>query len=339
MSAIKIALTTTVASLAFLSTAASAFPLNDFGLVVLGDVDTKHLRVDGTTFIGGNLNGGNYEFGKEIARGSRDNSAQIGGAIKAQNLTAQAGYIATAGAASYQNLNCNGSGMQRACLTFGNDFTAQKAAIADALYENAGRIADMAANGIVDTRDHNRQSFSYTGSDAVAVFEIDGAALFARNGNWSLNPGAAETVIINVSGTDIRNSGGVNFNGFDATGSANILWNFYEAENVYLDSSRFTGAVLAPWASIYFGTEINGAVAARSLSGGGSVRGSGFAWTPPVPVFEAPALEPSTGPVIGAPLLPGAPAVAVPEPSAALMLLAGLGALGLARRRAARASN
>ncbi len=285
MSVLKNALLTfAVSVLPLFSAGAAAQPLHDFGLIVLDDMQVSHLHLHSNAYIGGD--------------------------VTASTLDANGAVIRAGGQAAIGNLNCNGG--QQACLSFGADIAAQRTVIAESLYETAVLLATLEANGNIESA-HGQARFVYTGTDPVAIFEIDGAALFAPNNNWSLAAGAADTVIINVSGSDLRNPGSVNFNFSGSSGTGSIVWNFHEATSLNFGAARFTGAVLAPWADLHFGNGIDGAVAVASLSGGGSLNGARFAGLPPV---AATPDEPS----------------AVPEPATLALFAMGLGAILLARQ-------
>lgn len=301
-----------------LTGAVSASPLSDYNLIILGDVDTNSIKVYDRAFIGGDLKGSNWsEFGSRMDKSSRDNSVEVAGKITVGGVHVQAGYLAAGTAYDNQRVNCNGNGLNqnKACNTTDNTLAGKTQALAKELYADSKFFSSLPANGDLFTKDHNNKRFSYTGSDEVAVFNLDGSQLFAQNSNWSLNAGSASTVIINVGGKSISNNGGVNFNkGFQALanpnniGASNILWNFYEATSINFGSSRINGSVLAPYADVTMWNDFDGALAAKSYSGSGQVHNHLFNWT-------------------------AAPVSEVPEPSAMLLMLMGLGLLGLARLR------
>lgn len=299
-----------------LTSVVSATPLSNYNLIVLGDVNANSLHVYDQAFIGGDLKGGWSEFGSRMDKSSRENSVEVAGKITSNGVTVQAGYLA-AGTAYNGGINCNGNGLNqnKACNTTDNTLAGKTQALAKELYADSKFFSSLPSNGDLFTADHNNKRFSYTGSDSVAVFNLDGSQLFAQNSNWSLNAGSASTVIINVGGKSISNNGGVNFNnGFQAwansnnIGASNILWNFYEATSINFGSSRINGSVLAPYADVTMWNDFDGALAAKSYSGSGQVHNHLFNWT-------------------------AAPVSEVPEPSAMLLMLMGLGLLGLARLR------
>lgn len=307
------------AALLGLASTASAMPMSDYGLILLGDLNANNLHVQNRAFIGGNVTGGGVEFGSRLDKSTRENSAEIAGNLNA-GANVGAGYLVIGGSNNASYLNCNGNGFgQRGCVVQDSSLKARVSNLTSQLHADTLNISRLESNGDL-IANGNQKTLRYTGSDNIAVFSLDGAQLFAQNSNWSLDHGSAETVIINVSGAALKNLGGVNFNnGFGAEvggnniGASNILWNFYEADNIDFGSSRFNGSVLAPFADVVMWNNFDGSLAANSYRGAGQVQNylfSGLNLPSPAPV-----------------------AVAVSEPSALLMLLAGLGLLGMARRR------
>ena len=115
--------------------------------------------------------------------------------------------------------------------------------------------------------------------------------------NW----GDAETVIINVSaGSDLANEivvgGGVNMNnGFNGSEAfSNVLWNFYNAENIDFNSLAVKGSVLAPLATTSGGASFDGSFAAVSYTGAREFHNYVFNYETPSapPVVSVP--EPPT---------------------------------------------
>lgn len=295
----------------------SATPLSEYNLILLDDLTTNSIHVYDKTFIGGNLQTNGWsEFGSRMDRNTRENSLEVVGNMGGSGVHVQAGYAEFGGNNTLGGVNCNGNGLGgNACLAPGASLGDQATDLANRLYADAQWFAALTGNGSLLANGSNK-TLNYTGSDAVAVFNLDGNSLFSQNANWALNAGAAQTVVINVSGSSIANAGGVNMNnGFSALansnniGASNILWNFYEATSINFGSMRVNGSVLAPFADITMQNDFDGAVAARSYSGAGQVHNFLFNWTPPT--------------------------VSVSEPSILLLLMVGLGLIGLVRLRRA----
>ncbi len=297
------------------SLGASATPLSDYGLILLGDLNTNSIHVYNSTFIGGNFNGGGWsEFGSRLDRSSTETSLEVAGNLTGSGIHVQAGYLAYGGSNNLGNINCNGNGLGGgACVTGGADLSGKAADLAGQLHNDTLWFSSLAGNGDLFVNGSNKH-LSYSGGDSVAVFNLDGTSLFSQNSNWSLDAGSAQTVIINVSGSSITNQGGVNMNnGFQAlanasnVGASNILWNFFEATEINFGSIRVNGSVLAPFANVTMHNDFEGGLAALSYTGQGQIHNHLFNWTPPQ--------------------------VEVPEPSSLLLLMMGLGLVGLARLR------
>jgi choice-of-anchor A domain-containing protein len=122
-----------------------------------------------------------------------------------------------------------------------------------------------------------------------------------------------ETIIVNVSGTS--GTWGLNGLGDAKSGAKNILWNFYEAGSISVNSA-IIGSVLAPNADMSgFSGSTEGSVIAKSISlTNGELHYQPFAGDLP----EPPSVNPAPAPV--------------PLPAALSLLLAALGGLAMVRR-------
>ncbi|MEK7949440.1 choice-of-anchor A family protein [Luteolibacter soli] len=139
----------------------------------------------------------------------------------------------------------------------------------------------------------------------VAVFNVTAAALFGSGGfdRLELNANGAETILINVAGENI--SINKNFtNGF-TNNERKVLFNFYQATSVTV-GTNFRGGIYAPGATVtQSGSNIDGTVVAATLNQTAEIHNEKFDGYLPF---------------------------TVPEPSSALLALAGLGFV-LRRRR------
>ncbi len=113
--------------------------------------------------------------------------------------------------------------------------------------------------------------------NGIAIFNVSISAVFNNNNvqQIQLNPlnSNLKLVVINVYGTSASWSSG-NFVGswFDSvtTGRSQTIWNFYQATSLTLNND-IMGAVLAPYAVVTTGSNVDGAIAVKTLYAGGEV--------------------------------------------------------------------
>lgn len=225
-------------------------------------------------------------------------------AINANRIDSFNANINNGGSVNYQlsdaahfNFNGGGSaGYQRTPFAM-SDFTTPL----DAL---ALQLSQLAANSSVNASDPNRFTFNLTpDASGTAVFDLTTAQLSAsRNLLFS---GAAQTIIVNVSGAGYVDT--TNFNA-DAFLNTHLIWNFTDATS--LSFQGWHGAVLAGKAAVTNSSAMEGFLYANSFRGNGELHDFGFAGSLPA----------------------ATPPVAVPEPSTLwLLAIAALGWLALGR--------
>ncbi len=310
-----------VASLV-LSCGVQATVLNDYNLILTGDYHYQGGEVEGRTLLGGSLNAAGHSptFAIRETTTAGLDSVTIVGDVNASNINLNAGSLSYGGAynvAGHVNLNGGGSAVQSINAVNQPDLAATFAAVEAELRADSVYFASLPSNAVL-TGSH----LSYSGTQNLAVFNVDFADVFAQNNNLSLDAGMAETVIINVAGYDVNVAGGVNLtgNGFakqadmNNLGASNILWNFYEAESIDFNNLATVGSVLALDADITGGAVFDGSVAAQSYTGAREFHSHGFDWEQP-------------------PSLPALPPAQVSEGSSLILLFIGLFLLVLSRRR------
>ncbi|WP_075188345.1 choice-of-anchor A family protein [Teredinibacter haidensis] len=281
---------------------ATALPLSEYNLILAEDYNFSGGDVEGKTFIGGNLNasGRAVDLATKEPTLTLSDTVKVVGDINANNINIQHGNIIYAGSNNVTgSINFNGAG------GLIHDSSLSIDAVMADLETASLQFSGLSANGAYTT---GTTSLDYLGSDAVAVFNVDATDIFAQNNSLRLNYNAAETVIINVSGSIIEAKGGVNLvDGFRSheLGARNILWNFFEADTIDFNNIAMFGSVLAAGADITGGAVFDGSVAANSYTGGREFHR--FLFNPP--------------------------AIDVPEPSSGILLMLGIGLLALGRQR------
>ncbi len=180
----------------------------------------------------------------------------------------------------------------------------------------ADALSDLDATGAV-ARLWSGVQVTGSGRGGVDIFNVS-SDLFANSSSWTLDklvPG--ETLVFNVSGSaGSFNNGGISF---QPLAGYNVLFNFYEAKTI--DVRGVIGSVLAPYAT--------------QTANWGVVNGNVIVdtWSSTVQVNSNHYFNPVD--IAGLKLRAGGDATSahVPEPGSIALVLAGLAAVGGARRK------
>lgn len=290
-----------IASMAAMSLSATAMPLQEYNLVLAQDYNFSGGDVEGKTFIGGNLNAAGLaaDFATKEPQLTVSDTLKVAGDITATNINMQHGNVVYGGANNVGNINFNGPG------ELIHDTTLSVDAVFSELVNYSASYAALSSGG---TFTAGNSTLSYHDAGPLAVFNVSANDVFAQNTGLKLDYNTASTVVINVSGTNISVAGGVNLlDGFrpHELGARNILWNFYEATSIDFRDIAMFGSVLAPTADLIGGAVFDGSVGAKSYTGGREFHR--FLFNPP--------------------------SVDVTEPNSIALLMLGLGALIVVRKR------
>ena len=276
--------------------------LLDYNLALTGNL-TGAVHVEGMSFVGGNLVSTQLsEFNHKdyTPEGSFD-GLEVAGNVSGQ-MKIMHGETAVYGSkdASAQ-IDCVGSVN---CTMGGVDLSAKRAALSGEMASLSSSYQGLAANAAASVNG-NQVKLKYTGTDALAIFNLDASDIFFQNSGIELDLGLATKAIINVSGNvDVTNT---NLNG--GWNYSNTLWNFYTATIVDFNYMAVRGSVLAANADVFDASGFDGSLYAKSYTNSSLREIHGFFWTPPTTETE------------------------VPESSILILLLAGLGMIGLGRLR------
>jgi choice-of-anchor A domain-containing protein len=294
--------------------------LNQFNLVVLGSA-TSTSHVDGRSYIGGSLAGGDYvqhvndtpasNYAGLTVAGSASNvkvnnlGTVIGGSLSGSTINV--GDAVVLGAASTSSFNGNYS-YYVATDSGGNTFNSQQdtalrtstAAVAatstdfkSVLTDLSAQLQKLTGTGSTVTVEGNKATFSaVANSQGIAVFDlstIDDALFKATVTEFQFNLNGATTVILNSDATDIDIA--ANFLGGAAQPiGPKTIWNFYEATAIDI-KAQFGGSILAPLADLTNTQNIEGGVYVNSLTQQAEIHLQAFTGTipstTPVPVPSA----------------------------------------------------
>ncbi|MHA6719910.1 collagen-binding domain-containing protein [Sphingomonas sp. RS6] len=283
--------------------AASANPLGVYNLLVFGNVNGFNSDVEGSVAIGGSATLTNYSVG--LKADGTDTNLVVGGSIQAVNGTTY-GNSVIGGASSYTGWTT--TGIQYPAGTASPiDFAAEQTRLTSL----STYLSTLAQSGTVTDQ---WGTLSLTAMSDFNVFDIS-AATFSGTNTLNINASANSTVVVNIAGAaQAFQNMGISLSGGVTAG--NIVYNFYEADQLTISGVGVLGSVLAPNASVLgSSSQILGQLVAANFSGqNGSttqVNRFDFRGTLPTPT-------------------------AVPEPASWTMMILGFGAVGAMLRRTGR---
>lgn len=200
--------------------------------------------------------------------------------------------------------NANGTG--------GGNFisqTASTAALDAKAHSLSAEYAAMAATGALTSGQWTPNDATLTGtSSGLNVFNIDGSRYGSLYALSFAGPGTG--AIVNISGASFSNFVNINFGNLQAD---QVLFNFFDANSVYMGGFNFKGSILAPNARVQLqGGSVTGSVIGNSFySEGTNIGGAAFSGL----------------------TVDDQVAGAVPEPATWAMMILGFGLIGGAMRR------
>jgi choice-of-anchor A domain-containing protein len=251
------------------ATLTSATILKDFNAIVFGDASTTS-DIEGAAVVGGNFSGATMYNHPTASQPSGFGALTVYGATSGNPINLNNGGNAYVAGAHGAIVNFNGGGhyigAPAAAVT---DFSAPLTALSTSL-------STLAATASLPTPDNNEVIKAVPNASGIAVFNLSASDL-SLIPSYKIDLNGASTLVFNVSGTAI------NFNANDESGVAganNIIWNFYQADNVNL-VTQIAGTVLAPLAAVTNGNQIDGALVAKSWKGNGELHDYGFTGTLP----------------------------------------------------------
>lgn len=244
--------------------------MNWYSLITAKDLSTSS-DIEGRTYVGGNfVSTASANFASNIGGVARsEETVVIVGDIVAGNpLQVNAGSMRLGGSQNGRVINMNSGG------SLIKDPTLNSSTMTNNLQTATADLARLAANNSVTlpSSTHGSAVFNVTtlNSAGIAIFSINGNSFFSNSliNQIELNPGSANTVLINVSGSSIDWTNSANFVSHftNRYWRARVIWNFSQAQTINFRSHNMLGAILAPNAQLSTSANIDGSTAVRQLN-------------------------------------------------------------------------
>lgn len=272
-------------------------------LYSLNNFTANSSDVEGAVLVGGNLTASSYSINQnnKDAYGTNGYALVVGGNLNYSSGSLNNGSYYVGGSTTTSSVGFNSA-------TKSTTSPVSFASTSSQLKNTSTSLSTVASTGTSSIAYGGMTLTGGNGTGGVQVFNLTAADLAGVNNFNFSNVNANDTLILNISGSNVNLSGG-----YSNFGQYNVLYNFYQAQNITLNNVGLYGSVLAPLATLSGGSgQINGNVVVGN-------------WNSNVQVNSNHYFTPTN--VAGL-------VSAVPEPETYAMLFAGLGLLGfMARRR------
>ncbi len=241
---------------------------SSFNLFVLKDATQPSSDTEGKVAVGRDAHFTGYSVGDKLApSGGTEDVLIVGRKLTYISGQVYNGNVVYGQYANIQQQNLCSDGTIRQENPVPVDF-AQAEIDLNAL---TAQLANKQVNG---TTTFQWGGLTLTGSDPLLnVFEVSGADLSSAN-NMQIDVPNGSVVLVNIDGTNITWTGGLTVNG---TAIGNVLYNFHQAQDIYIQGIDIRGSVLAPKAKVNFVTGvINGQMICNYFTGQGQMNLSPF---------------------------------------------------------------
>ncbi|HEX2916470.1 MAG TPA: choice-of-anchor A family protein [Chloroflexia bacterium] len=226
-----------------------------FNILALGNLNLTSSQVSGLVAAGGNATFQGTNLGKD---NTAPDEVLVQGNVSFGNWGNQVrGNVVYGGELSSNNVTFKSGGFVQ------NSNVLPVTGLRTYVTGAATKWAGLAFNGTTDVKPWGQ--IILTGTDASQnVFSVNGSDLAQAN-SLVINAPAGSTVVINISGQNDRVQNlGIKLNGVD---NQHVVYNFYEATSLKVQSVRVEGTIWAPLADVTFnGAQLRGTLVAGSLT-------------------------------------------------------------------------
>lgn len=253
-------------------------PAADYNVFLFGDMNVWGSDSEGRIAVGGNIiRMSNYSIG--LLADPAEYSIVAGGNVNFGSGSVSNGGIFAEGDIQLSHFYVHGKVTANGAISGATGGTIEGNVLPNApdvslidfaseysyLSSTSHALAAMAANGTTSVTPW--KAISLTGTEDINIFNINGNDL-SHAVSLTFNIGADDIAIVNVSGNSdtFKNFGIFGYEGRQG----NILYNFYEADQLTIGGIGIAGSILAPDASVIFNPgHIDGTLIAHSLTGNG----------------------------------------------------------------------
>lgn len=239
----------------------------DFNLFVFEDADMPSSDTQGRMAVGGNASLANYSVGDQLtgANGEVD-VLVVGGHLQYTSGAVYGGNIVYGVSTNLPiyPVSITGGELKQGTPV---DFAAAQSYLTNL-------SSDLSGYTVNGTTEMEWGGLKLTGDDPLLnVFAVNGADLSIAN-DFQITVPNGSVVLVNISGSSVKWSGGLVVHG---TAINNVLYNFYEANDLSIVGIDVTGSILAPLADVNFISGVqNGQMICKSLVGMGQFNYSMF---------------------------------------------------------------
>lgn len=209
-------------------------------LYSLSNFSASGSDVEGGVLVAGNLSASSYSINDKnkdayVTHGNTGYALVVGGNLNYSSGSIKNGNYFVGGSTTTSSVGLNTASKTTASPVSFASTSAQLKSTSTSLAKVASTGSSSVAYGGMTLKG---------GTGSVQVFDLTSAALGSVNNFKFSNLHTNDTLILNISGKNVNLSGG-----YGDFSKYNVLYNFYEAQNITLNGVGLYGSILAPLAT------------------------------------------------------------------------------------------